>query len=41
MPVWGDAFKEELDASDRRYPLYTALLTAHAMTDYLRSLQEE
>ena len=41
MPVWGDVFKEELDADDRSYPLYTALLTAQAMTDYLRALQEQ
>jgi len=40
MPVWGDVFKQEISARDRRYPLYTALLTAQAMTEYLRGLQE-
>jgi hypothetical protein len=38
MPVWGTVFKDE--ARPAKYPAYTSLLHARALTDYLRSIQQ-
>jgi len=39
MPVWGAVFSKELTSKPRTE--YTTLLHARALTDYLRSIQEE
>lgn len=39
MPVWGTVFEEEHRPED--YPGYVSLLYSRALTDYLRSIQQE
>ncbi len=39
MPVWGAVFESERQRED--YPGYISLLHARALTDYLRSIQQE
>lgn len=41
MPVWGAVFRDSVEAADGRYAGYTALLTARALTDFLRSIQAD
>jgi mono/diheme cytochrome c family protein len=39
MPVWGDVFATELEASDTPRPHSTALERSRLLVDYLRTLQ--
>jgi mono/diheme cytochrome c family protein len=39
MPVWGAVFEEEHEGE--AFQAYTGLLQARALTDYLRSIQEQ
>jgi mono/diheme cytochrome c family protein len=39
MPVWGAVFADEME--EKRYGAYTVLLHGRALTDYVRSIQEE
>jgi len=40
MPVWGAVFSEQVEASGKGWPEYTALLHARSLVDYLASIQE-
>jgi mono/diheme cytochrome c family protein len=39
MPVWGAVFQDAHEEAGDRYPAYTTLLDARALTDHLRSIQ--